>query len=136
MRPELIKDKIKVFISSSCEGPLKTVRKALSDLLEETTMCSTYVFENEAGSTCDVIHSYMWPLEEYHLVVVLIDAAAGIGSGTLKEINRAKTQNKKIIYVFCNENKGKDDSEEIKSKEKEVESFKADLYANIKTLRR
>lgn len=131
MKSELIKDKIKVFISSSCDGPLRIVRKALADLLEETNMCSTFVFENEAGSTCDVVSSYMWPLDEYHVVIVLIDSAGGIGAGTLKEINRAKTQNKKIAYVFCTENVGKDLSEEGKTKEKQVESFISDIYSNL-----
>lgn len=106
------KVKVSVFISSKCDdrddienGRMKygVMRKALKLLLEETGVCNVYGFEEAPGATYDVVHSYMEPLADADLVIVIVDNKDGITDGTMKEIHRVKALSKKCLYVFCDE---------------------------------
>lgn len=103
MRNERIREKVQIFISSSCAKKYKTIRRALKLLLVETNICDVFVFEDERGSTQDVITTYMEPLERAELVIVIVDNEDNITDATLKEINRARELKKKCLFVFCDE---------------------------------
>ena len=103
---------VKVFISSNCDskeakqsGNAKygVMRKSIKILLESTAMCEVYIFEEGTATSYSVIPSYMNPLEDSDLVIVIVDNKDGIGQGTQKEINRINAIGKKCIYVFCDE---------------------------------
>lgn len=104
--------KVSVFISSKCDNAddltnsrlqYGVMRKALKLLLEETGMCTVYAFEEGSGSSYDVVHSYMDPLEDSDLVIIVVDNKDNVTPATMNEINRAKALKKKCIYVFCDE---------------------------------
>ena len=112
MTKEMVDRKVGVFISSKCDskeeidkGIIKysVMRKALALLLEETNMCNVFAFEEAPGTSRSVIDSYMEPLEDSDLVIIIVDNKDDISSATMKEINRARALNKKCIYVFCDE---------------------------------
>jgi hypothetical protein len=103
MKDNRIKNKVRVFISSSCESKYKIVRRSLKTLLEETNMCNVFIFEDEDGSTQDVVSTYMIPLEKSELCIIIIDNNDKITDATLKEINRARELKKKCLFVFCDE---------------------------------
>lgn len=105
MRDGTIEYKVKVFISSKCDGRYNIVRKALKRLLEESNIANVYTFETSGPSSQDVVPSYMNELEDSDLCIFLIDNADGIPDPVLTEYNRARQLEKKSIYLFCNENK-------------------------------
>lgn len=105
-------NKVSVFISSKCDnkddvqnGRIKygVMRKALKLLLEETNMCIVYAFEEGKATSYNVVHSYMDPLADSDLVIVIVDNKDGITDATLNEIGRVKALNKKCLYIFCDE---------------------------------
>lgn len=105
-------DKVKIFISSKCDNPKENkedcfkygvMRKSIKLLLEETGMCSVFIFEDGNASSYSVEASYMDRLEESDLVIIIIDNKDEVSGPTLKEIQRAKILNKKCIFVFCDE---------------------------------
>lgn len=103
MRDERIKEKVQVFISSSCDKKYKSIRRALKLLLEESNMCDVFVFEDEGGSTQDVVTTYMEPLERAELCVIIVDNKDNVTDATLTEINRARELKKKCLFIFCDE---------------------------------
>lgn len=103
MRNERIREKVQIFISSSCDTKYKTIRRALKLLLLETNLCDVYVFEDECGSTQNVETTYMEPLERSELCIIIIDNKDNVTDATLKEINRARELKKKCLFVFCDE---------------------------------
>lgn len=102
-------NKVKIFISSKCDSKdsddLKygVMRKALAFLLEETGLCDVFIFEKGTATSCSLEHSYMDPLADSDLVIVIVDNRDDVSSATRKEINRAKALNKKCIYIFCDQ---------------------------------
>lgn len=109
-----VPNKVKVFISSKCDNAedIKNgknkygiVRKALKLLLEETGLCIVYAFEEGTASSFNVVNSYMDPLADADLVIVIVDNEDGITNATMTEIGRVKAINKKCIYIFCDERK-------------------------------
>lgn len=109
-----VPNKVKVFISSKCDNAedIKNgknkygiVRKALKLLLEETGLCIVYAFEEGTASSFNVVNSYMDPLADADLVIVIVDNEDGITNATMTEIGRVKAMNKKCIYIFCDERK-------------------------------
>lgn len=107
MTDKHINNKVKIFISSKCDGENELqygiMRKALTLLLEETNMCEVFVFEEGTATSFNVVNSYMDPLADADLVIVIVDNNDGITSATMKEINRAKALEKKCIYIFCDQ---------------------------------
>nr|WP_294493266.1 hypothetical protein [uncultured Anaerosporobacter sp.] len=103
MRDERIREKVQIFISSSCAKKYKAIRRSLKLLLLETNICDVFVFEDERGSTQDVITTYMEPLERAELIIVIVDNEDNITDATLTEINRARELKKKCLFVFCDE---------------------------------
>lgn len=104
-------NKVKIFISSKCDdkdlNDLKygVMRKALTLLLEETGLCEVFVFEEGTATSRGLEHSYMDPLADNDLVIIIVDNQDGVSKPTMREINRAKTLNKKCIYIFCDQRK-------------------------------
>ncbi len=104
-------NKVRIFISSQCDSKdsedLKygVMRKALTLLLEETDLCEVFVFEEGTATSRSLDHSYMDPLADYDLVIIIVDNQDGVSQATMGEINRAKALNKKCIYIFCDQRK-------------------------------
>lgn len=103
---------VKIFISSNCDhdedkqrgnAKYSIMRKSLKLLLESTEVCGVYIFEEGTATSYSVVSSFVNPLEDSDLVIVIVDNKDGIGEGTQKEISRAVALKKKCIYVFCNE---------------------------------
>ena len=112
MTEKHITNKVKVFISSKCDNPddyingsfqYGVMRKSLKLLLEETNICEVFAFESGNATSFSVMSSYMDALSDSNLVIVIVDNKDGITNATMKEINRARAQNLKCIYVFCDE---------------------------------
>lgn len=104
-------NKVSIFISSKCDNEnsddLKygVMRKALTLLLEETGLCKVFVFEEGAATSQKLEHSYMDPLSDSDLVIIIVDNQDGVSQATMREINRAKALKKKCIYIFCDQRK-------------------------------
>lgn len=113
-----IKNKLKVFISSKCGGEYKIVREALANLLEETNLCSVYVFEEECADTQPVVSSYLNQLEEADLVIFLIENSDDVTPPVQSELNRARELKKKCLFFFCDE------------KSKEKTQLQKDIFSN------
>lgn len=95
--------KLRVFISSNCEEKYERVKLKLKEALIKTGLMEVYCFEDAPGSSMNVVGSYLPEVEQCDLFLVFIDNYDGIKEGTRKEIECAKTNKKKKIYVFCNE---------------------------------
>lgn len=124
------KEKIKVFISSKCGGErinfdkivdsdlkdkknlansaVRTnydiVRKSLKSFLESTGFITVYIFEDGAASTLSAKEEYLYEIDSSDVCLFLIDNFDdNISSGVLTEIQRAKSQKIKSIYLFLND---------------------------------
>lgn len=107
MKRDTIRQKVKVFVSSKCGGQYTIVREAISLLLEETNLASTYIFESEPASSLALVEGYLSELDDSDVVLFLIDNADGVTDAVMKEHNRARVLNKKSIYIFCDESQKK-----------------------------
>lgn len=103
---------VKVFISSNCDSneaklqgnpKYSVMRRSLKLLLESTGVCDVYVFEEGTATSYNVEFSYINPLADSDLAIVIVDNKDGIGKGTQNEINTIMGLKKKCLYVFCNE---------------------------------
>jgi len=124
------KEKIKVFISSKCGGErinfdkivdsdlkdkkslansaVRTnydiVRKSLKSFLESTGFITVYIFEDGAASTLSAKEEYLYEIDSSDVCLFLIDNFDdNISPGVLTEIQRAKSQKRKSIYLFLND---------------------------------
>lgn len=112
MRTDLVEDKVKVFVSSKCGGKYTIVRKALKELLENTGIAKTYVFESSPGSSMSMPKAYLRHVDDSDLCVFLIDNEDDVSEAVQREYRRALDLDKKIICFFCDEtNKGKTELE-------------------------
>ena len=120
-------EKIKVFISSRCGGEqinydhlvnteatdkktiaekaTKTnydlVRRGLRVALENTGVIETYLFEDDTASTSSSQEDYLYELDQSDVCLFLIDNFdKEIPEGVLREVERAKQNNKKSIFLF------------------------------------
>ena len=114
--------KVKVFISSNCDTSADrergiekygVMRRSLKCLLEETGICEAVVVEMEMASSSNVDDYYIEELDSSDLAVVIIDNRDGVKDGTQEEINRIRANDKKAIYIFCNERE-KESTERVK----------------------
>lgn len=98
---------LKVFISSRCgEGCLEytIVRRALKELLENTQMITSYVFEDTFPTTGKIVPEYLKHLDDSDICLFLIDNYdEKISEGLYTEIQRARATKKKSIYIFLND---------------------------------
>lgn len=124
------KEKIKVFVSSKCGGErinfdkivasdlkdkkslansaIRTnydiVRKSLKSFLESTGFITVYIFEDGVASTLSAKEEYLYEIDSSDICLFLIDNFDdNISSGVLTEIQRAKSQQIKSIYLFLND---------------------------------
>lgn len=119
-------EKIKVFISSKCDGELTNfsqvvnndskifadkatrisynlIRRALKVSLTEIGLFDVYVLEDDYPSTSSVGKDYIDELDKSHVCIFLIDNFDDqISEGLLTEINRAQRNHKKSFYLFLN----------------------------------
>lgn len=102
-----IKHKLKVFISSRCGEKYTIARNALQKLLETTGLIETYVYEKEPASSEDNRSSYLNYVDESNLLIVLVDNIDDISGAVKSEIQRAKSKELRILYIFCDENSKK-----------------------------
>lgn len=118
MKNETIRNKVRVFVSSreSClDADGKTihyeryryVRRAIKELLEETNIAQVYVRELEGtAGTQPITDEYLRALREQDICIFIIDNEDDKekhAAGVVKEYEEAKRQNKKMIFVFCDE---------------------------------
>lgn len=101
--------KIKVFISSKCDGAedvpkYNPIRAELKELIESTNLATVYTFENEGASTLSAGSHYTFALEDSDVCIFLIDNADGIPSGVQAEIDTVRKKNIMALYYFCDEN--------------------------------
>lgn len=100
-----IERKVRVFISSKCGGQYTIVRKVLKTMLEETGFCEVYAFETDYSSSIPVISAYLNELEASDVVIIIVDNNDGVTDPVQSEINRARELQKKMLFLFCDENK-------------------------------
>jgi len=101
----LVYNKIRIFISSKCGGKYDIMRKALKKMLEITDLFEVYVFEDYPGSSQYVVDAYLDKIDDSDVCIFIIDNKDDVTGGVLKEEKRAKDNNKKLLYVFCDEDK-------------------------------
>lgn len=102
--------KIKVFISSKCDGPEEIpkyapVRAELKQAIEDSGLAEVYIFEGEEASSLSAENNYTFALEDSDICIFLIDNYDGIPLGVQKEIDVVQRTNKKALYYFCDEKK-------------------------------
>jgi len=100
-----IEHKLRVFISSKCGGKYAIARKALKTLLETTGLVEVYAFETEPASSEDTQSSYLEYVDNSNLCIFLIDNGDDVPAAVLSEEKRAKDQQLRMLYLFCDENK-------------------------------
>ncbi len=95
-------DKLKVFISSRCEGrKYKSVRKKIKNLLQASDLMSVYLFEDQGASTLNADEHYLSNLRDSDVCIFLIDNKDDVSEGVLKEIDAAKKYKIKSLFYFC-----------------------------------
>lgn len=100
-----IEHKLKVFISSKCDGKYAVARKALKTLFDVTGLVETYVFEDDPASSEDTRSAYLEYVDYSNLCIFLIDNEDGVPPAVLSEEKRAKDKHLRLLYLFCDENK-------------------------------
>lgn len=123
MRDDTVEYKVKVFISSRCDGRYFIVRKALKTLIEETNIAMVYTFETSGPSSQNVINSYISSLDDSDLCIFLIDNKDGVSNPVLIEHKRARELGKKSIYLFCDEKKKKPTQLQMEIYENHLEKY-------------
>ena len=97
------KEKIKVFISSKCGEKYDKIRTDLKRLLEETSLFTVYLFEDEEASTLTAGQHYLWALQQVDVCIFLIDNLDNVSLGVQNEIDCATKHKIKSLYYFCDE---------------------------------
>lgn len=96
-------EKIKVFISSKCGiEKYDLLRIALKQLLEDTGLIQTYIFEESSAVSLPTQDEYLNKLEDCHVVLFLIDNESSITEGVMKEWKFSKELKRKSLYLFYN----------------------------------
>lgn len=107
MNSSTVEHKIKVFISSRCDGATEfkyaPIRNSLRHMLEETGMIEVYCFESEPATSVQLPDDYISELNDSHLLVLLVDNKDNISEATLKEYQFAISKKIRIIPLFCDE---------------------------------
>ena len=78
-----IEHKLRVFISSKCEGKYTIARKSLKKLLEITGLIETYAFEAETASSEDTQSSYLEYVDGSNLCLFLVKLVPDPGKKVL-----------------------------------------------------
>ena len=104
MSANKVKDPIKVFISSKCDGKYREMRKRLSKLINDSPLMSSICYEEEGSRSVISEEFYINHVKSCDVCLFIIDNEDGISPSVLKEIDTAKKHNKKCLYFFCTEN--------------------------------
>lgn len=120
MSTNKVKDPIKVFISSKCDGKYREMRKRLSKLINDSPLMNSICYEEEGSRSVKSEEFYVNHVKSCDVCLVIIDNEDGISPSVLKEIDTAKKHNKKCLYFFCTENSS------------DGTQLQEDLYAKVK----
>lgn len=96
-------EKIKVFISSKCDGKYTAIRAELKAAIEQTQLAKVYLFEDAGASTKCAGDHYKLALQDSDVCIFLIDNADGIPEGVQVELNNVNKYHIKALYYFCDE---------------------------------
>ena len=115
-----VKDPIKIFISSKCDGKYREMRKRLSKLINDSPLMSSICYEEEGSRSVKSEEFYVNHVKSCDVCLFIIDNEDGISPSVLKENDTAKKHNKKCLYFFCTENSsdGTQLQEDLYAKEK------------------
>lgn len=127
--------KLRVFISSSLKGRYKTIRREIKTLLGKTKYIETFIYEGNGASSSTARKVYLGNLKRCDLCVVIVNNKDGIGDGVKEEIECAKENEVKIMYIFCNEGNASatDLQKSLKGADKNV-CFEEKQFKNIPVL--
>lgn len=125
MLGNIVENKVKIFISSKCcdNGKYTIMRRGLKELLINTGLAEVYIFEDAASSSLNVEESYLQELDNSDLCVFIIDNSEKLTEGVLKEYERAKALNKRVMYFFCDENEKKRTRMQIEIEEQGLQKY-------------
>lgn len=100
--------KIQVFVSSKCgdHGAFDDMRSRLADLLMESGVFSSYLWERGGASTMPASSLYVSQINLSDICVFVIDNAIGVTPGVQKEIDQALNTNKRSLFYFCSHQDG------------------------------
>ena len=118
--------KLRVFISSLCNGKYKIARRAIKKLLEATGLAEVYVYEETPASSDNNESAFLSEIDRSDLCVVIVDNKDDISTAVQKEVRRAQKNNLRILYIFCNERK-----KTPTAMQKEVETVGAQKYTVV-----
>ena len=104
MSTNKVKDPIKVFISSICDGKYREMRKRLSKLINDSPLMIPICYEDEGSRSVISEEFYVNHVKSCDVCLFIIDNDDEISPSVLKEIDTAKKYNKKRLYFFCTEN--------------------------------
>ena len=120
MSTNKVKDPIKVFISSKCDGKYREMRKRLSKLINDSPLMCSICYEEEGSRSVKSEEFYVNHVKSCDVCLIIIDNEDEISPSVLKEIDTAKKHNKKCLYFFCTENSS------------EKTQLQEDLYGKVK----
>lgn len=104
MSTNKVKDPIKVFISSICDGKYREMRKRLSKLINDSPLMIPICYEDEGSRSVISEEFYVNHVKSCDVCLFIIDNDDEISPSVLKEIDTANKYNKKRLYFFCTEN--------------------------------
>ena len=99
MSTNKVKDPIKVFISSKCDGKYREMRKRLSKLINDSPLMSSICYEEEGSRSVISEEFYINHVKSCDVCLFIIDNEDGISPSVLKENDAAKKHNKKM-FIF------------------------------------
>lgn len=94
--------KINVFISSKLCNEYRTIRDNIALKLEGNELFHLFEYNNSPATSLELEDSYMLPLQNSDVVIVLLDNIYGIGDGTKQEVETAVKLDKKMIFILLN----------------------------------
>lgn len=97
--------KLRVFVSSRCDGKYKIARRAIRKLLEATGLTEVYVYEDTPASSDNNESAFLSEIDRSDLCIIIVDNKDNISHAVLREIRRAQKNNLRLLYIFCNERK-------------------------------
>lgn len=103
MRNKCLQHKLEVFISSKMDEKYNIARKAIKTAIEATGLANVYIYEDEPASSQDAVYAYLSQVDKSDLAIFLIDNKDDAPDPVKQEISRARENNIRQIYLFCDE---------------------------------
>ena len=93
--------KINVFISSKLCNEYRTIRDNIASKFKDNELFHLFEYNNSPATSLELEDSYMLPLQNSDVVIVLLDNIFGIGDGTKQEVETAiKHNNRSDLYLI------------------------------------